>query len=89
MVHYAKAKMAMEWVARGLAVVIGEKQIRMVTPQREVVLTSDSMKSSGQNDAYELSAIEPHRHLVQGGRVNGKRRQMRIEPFSGAHVGHQ
>lgn len=89
MVHHAKPKLALDWVARGLAVVIGENQIKMVTPQREVVRTSDSMKSSGQDTAYELAGIEPNLRLVQGGGVSGKRRQLKYKPFNGAHIGHQ
>lgn len=89
LVHYAKRKVGLDWIARGLAVVIGEKQIRMVTPDREVVRTSDAMLSSGQDRAYELAAIEPHCRLVQGGGVNGKHRQFIYKPFRGAKVGHQ
>lgn len=88
-VHRAKPKLAAEWVARGLAEVIGERQIRMVNPDRIVARTSDAMLSSGQDASYELAAIEPHRKFVQGGGVNGIRRSLEIEPFSGARVGHQ
>ena|ERR1700744_4529643 len=88
-VHYVKPKVAMEWVSRGLAELVGFNQIKMVTRDREVARTSDYLISSGQKDAYELASIEKHRRLVQGGSVNGLRRQLKTEPFSGAKVGHQ
>lgn len=88
-VYHVKRKVGLEWVARGLAVIIGKKQIRMVSLNREVVRTSDAMKSSGQHDAYELAAIEPFCSLVQGGGVNGKHRQLTYKPFSAARIGHQ
>jgi hypothetical protein len=88
-VHHVKRRIAQEWVTRGLAEVIGERQIRMVTPDREIVRTSDAMLSSGQDKAYELAGIEPNITLLQGGRVNGYRRQLGSKPYKGACVGHQ
>lgn len=88
-VRYVKPKVGDEWISRGLAEVIGKNQIRLLNTNREVVRTSDAMLSSGQRDAYELAAIEPYRCMVQGGGASGIRRQLRIDQFSGAKVGHQ
>ena len=87
--HYAKPKVAMEWVARRLANIIGPGQIRMVSLNREVVHSSVFVGYGGQRDAYEVAAIEINRKFVQGGAVSGHRRQWLKEPFLGAKVGHQ
>lgn len=88
--HYARRQLAEEWVKRGMAEIIAPYQIRLVDLCREVVKSSNLL-SCAQSDAYELSAIESHCHLVQGGRVNGHRGgEARFNRrFSAATVGHQ
>ena len=75
--------------SKALANIIGPGQIRMASVNREVVQSSVLMGPGGQRTAYELAAIEMNRKFVQGGSVNGHRRQWLNEPFLGAKVGHQ
>lgn len=85
---YVKRNVAMDWIARGLAVVAGDSAIRMVE-RKAVAASSEYILKGRQGPVYEACAINPHRKVFQGGLQRTENRPERLSRFSSAKVGHQ
>jgi hypothetical protein len=82
-----KQKAAMRLVLEGRADFIEAKAIRLKSPA--IVAKSSALIGAGnQGETYELSAIEKHCHIVQGGLTRNEHQPAQFSPCKGARVGH-